>query len=657
MGQNITTSLPLIIAEELDADPQDISIEILPYSAGKAGNYNTYGSASIRTTWMELRTVGATARQMLISAAAVRWNVPVEQCKTSGGKVTCTGNGQEIYYKELVADASRMPVPKNPPLKNVKDFKFIGKKKARNNVAAMVTGKHTYTMDVRLPGMLYAALIRSPVYAGKVVSWDDQALHQIPGFVKVIEVKQIEAALNRNAVAVIATNTWAALEGKHLLKVKWSAYENPVKDSDALLLAFEDEINNGKPAQVFGKVKNAPFVPIGDANAFYAVYQLPYLAHAPIEPVNCTARFANGKFELWGGFQAPGTIASVLPKAFGIKKEDILVNLLPMGGSFGRKEKVDNPADAMQLAKLLDKPVQMLYSRTDDMQADFYRPASLHHLSAVATKTQLLQWRHQQGIATFPGKEIAAVWDGYGGAMSDLYYPASDYQSAFYPVESPIPLGSWRSISYNHNVFVVESFMDELAEKLNIDPLEFRYNILKNQDTKANQRLKNVLAVVADKITWQNKPEQGRYRGVACCNYTHAQTFAAHAIEVSVSADKLVTIHRCVVAVDCGIVVDPDGLKAQIEGSLAWALSAAFKNEITFTDGAVDQGSFSDYQVLRMNEMPPLEIILIESGESPGGGGEPAVPSVGPALCNAIYAATGERIRTLPIKIHGYKLV
>ena len=333
-----------------------------------------------------------------------------------------------------------------------------------------------------------------------------------------------------------------------------------------------------------------------------------------------------------------------------------------MGGAFGRKEKVDNAAEAMQLSKATGKPVQVVFSRADDTKNDFYRPASFHQLTAVADKSSVSSWRHEVGIATFPAKNISSAQDIYGGPANDLCYPVNDYQSAFYAVESPVPIGSWRSISYNHNVFAVESFIDELAKRLLIDPVDFRMNLFKNGfdenngKTKHMQRLQTVLQKCADAIHWKQKPLLKRFRGIACCQYTHTDAYTAHAFEISVSPEKAITIHKVVCAIDCGLIIDPDGFRAQVEGSLVWALSAALKEEITITNGQVDQQSFFDHDVMRLREMPPFELIIVESNENPGGAGEPAVPSVAPALCNAIAAATGKRIRKLPLIKEGYTI-
>ena len=657
MGQNVITSLPFIIAEELELDPQKISVELLPYNTSNAGSYTTWASGSVKGTWMQLRKVGATAKFMLLTAAAIRWKVPVDKCIAKNGKVINTQNNDELFYKDLIKEASKLIPPLQVPLKSVNDFKLIGQKMTKTNVPAIVTGTYAFSMDVRLPGMLYAALVRCPQYNGNVDSWDISALTGIKGIVKVIKVYQINEALNRNAVAVVATNTWAALEGQRLLKVNWRFEQGPIKDNESLIDKFKTELSTAKPAKVFGNDKSAPFKPINDEGVYQATYEVPYLAHAAMEPMNCTASYKDGKFEVWGGFQAPMFITAVLPKIFGIDNSDLSVNLMPIGGSFGRKEKIDNVAEAMQLTKSLGLPVQMLCNRRDDLLGDFYRPASHHHLAAVASGNQISHWRHQLAIATFPGQEISGPWHSFGGVTNDLCYPVEDYQSAFYPVESPVPIGSWRSISYSPNVFAIESFIDELAVLHHTDPIAFRFNLFKNHESSNNSRLKNVLSKCAGKIGWNKKPLTGRFRGIACCPYVHAQAFVAHAMEISVSHDKLVKIHKCVVAIDCGLVIDPDGLKAQIEGSFVWALSAIFKNEITITNGIVDQGSFADYQVLRMNEMTPLEIVLVPGDANPGGGGEPAVPSVGPALCNAIFAATGFRVRELPIIKHGFRLI
>ncbi len=666
MGQSINTSLPLIVAEELEADPNDILTESLPYTSGRDYDYNTYASASVRTTYNIFRKAGATAKAMLIAAAAQQWNIPVDGCKAENSTVINLTTGQSLSYQSLLKKASTMDVPKDVVLKNPKTFKLIGKPQKKSNIKAIITGKNTYGIDVRLPEMLYATVVRSPVYKGKVIKWDDTALKQLDGIINIMELKEMGGgADNRNGVAIIAKNTWTALRAQQLLKVEWDYGPYANLNTDQLSQQLKTALSNNKPVLIDG---GADLPTLTDATAISAVYELPYLAHLTMEPVNCTAWYKDGKYEIWGGFQAPGELSGILPKIFGVNKEDITYNLLPMGGAFGRKEKVDNATEAMLISRALGKPIQVVFSRADDTRADFYRPASYHRLTAVADKDGISQWLHQQAITTWPShgerRSIAGPQDEVGGTSGDFYYPVQNFRSAFYSVESPLPIGSWRSIAYNHNTFVIESFIDELAHHNQIDPLQYRLNLFKQMQPGKiagksyfnPRRLEVVLQKCADEIGWHNKPGPGRYRGIACCAYLHTASYAANAFEISINIRKQITIHKAIAVMDCGTVIDPDGLKAQMEGSVVWGLSAALKGKITVTNGAVNQQSFFDYGVMHINEMPKLGLFVINSDEAPGGAGEPCVPAVAPALCSAIAAATGKRLRNLPILGEGYTL-
>ncbi|MBC8054788.1 MAG: xanthine dehydrogenase family protein molybdopterin-binding subunit [Sphingobacteriaceae bacterium] len=662
MGQGVITSLPLILAEELDVDPEKIVIEGLPYDAANAGKYNTYASASIKGAYSSFRKAGATARTMLINAAAAEWNVNAEVLKTENSKVVNTLNGQSINYNQLIKRASALPVPENPVLKNPKDFKLIGKSQRRSNIAGIVTGKALYGFDLVLPDMVYAAVVRAPLFYGKVKKWDDSALKQLgPGILQIVEVTQMAGGVdNRNGVAVVATNSWLALRGQQLLKVEWDLGTKGLFDSTEISQQLKQALKTDTAALTYDKKgKSTAFTPLEGANVFRTIYEMPYQAHAAMEPMNCTASYKDGKYEIWGGFQAPGEIAKILPKAFGVATDAVFVNLLPIGGAFGRKEKVDNAAEAMQISKAIGKPVKMIFSRADDTGNDFYRPASYHQISVTADKTGITDWAHQLAVTAFPGKNISHVHHGIGGAVADLIYPVKNYQSAFYPIESPIPIGSWRAIGFSHNVFVAECLIDELAAKFKVDPVEYRLSILRQESdkyVKDRKRLENVLIKCAEAINWNHKPLAKRFRGIACCAYPHAQGYAAHAFEISVAPNNAIKIHKVVCAVDCGLIVDPEGFKSQIEGSLVWSLSATLKDEISLQKGQVQQQSFFDYDVMRLKEMPKFEIVIIPSDEAPGGAGEPAVPSVSPALCNAIFAATGKRVRKLPLKKEGYTM-
>lgn len=662
MGQGVRTSMPILLAEELDADYARITVAPLPYDASIANQFNTWASASIRGGWGPLRKAGAAARSMLATAAAAQWNVSLGRVKTVDSTVVNLDTHASLPYSALIEAASKLPVPANPELKHPRDFKLIGKAVARQDVRDKVSGRQQFAIDMTLPGMLVATVVRSPTFYGKVRSFDDRQVRALgPGIVAVLEVKQLTGLDNRNGVAIVATSTWLALKGQSLLKVSWDAGEVPNANSATLSGSLKAALGQDTPALTYdGTGKSKDFSPLSGPAVFSAEYELPFLNQAPLEPLNCIASWKDGKFEVWGGFQAPAFFASAAAKAFELDKSAIFVHLAPMGGAFGRKEKIDNAAEAMQLAKALGKPVKLVFSRPDEMRNSFYRPATFHKLSALAGKQGIKGWRHQVGVACFPGKTIVSPHDIYGGPSNDLVYPVDDYQSGFYPVASPIPTGSWRSISYSQNVFAVECFIDELAAHQKMDAVQFRLNLLRQHGADERlashrKRMEAVLVRCADAIGWGKPAVRGRFRGVACCVYTHTHAYTAHAFEVSVSPRNVVTIHKVVCVVDCGVVVDPSGFRAQIEGSLVWGLSAALGGDISVKDGVVEQQNFSDYEVVRMRHSPPMELIVIDSAESPAGAGEPAVPSVAPALCNAIAAANkGKRVRKLPLVKAGY---
>ncbi|MFZ6779720.1 molybdopterin cofactor-binding domain-containing protein [Undibacterium sp. Ji83W] len=685
MGQGVRTALPLLLAEELDADFDKVEIAALPYDATNAGQYNTWASASVKGGWGSLRKAGAAARAMLVSAAASHWNIPVERVATSNSTLVNLDNNAVLPYAALLEAASKLPVPANPAYKPRSDYMLIGKHVKpikRYHAEEKVNGQEHFGIDISLPGMLFATIARSPTFFGTVRSYDDSAVRALgAGIIAVLEVKQMPGCDNRNGVAIVASNTWLALKGQALLKVDWDtgpALAHP--GSAELSLAMRAAIQKDVAALSYdNQGKSKAYIAAPEAS-FSAEYELPFLSQAPMEPPNCIARYQDGKYEIWGGFQAPGFFASTLAKAFEVDKSAIFAHLLPMGGAFGRKEKIDNAAEAMQLAKTIGKPVKLVFSRTDDTRNSFYRPATLHRLSARADQSGIQAWRHQVAVSTFPARNIASAQHIYGGPSNDLIYPVADYQSGFYPVESPIPVGSWRSISYSQNVFAVESFIDELAALNKADPLEYRLMLLRQYGNDSaiathRRRMETVLLRCADAAGWRKPAARGRYRGIACCVYTHTHAYTAHAFEISIAVEKsvqksannssksaaknaakiVVKIHKIVCVTDCGLVVDPSGFRAQIEGSLVWGLSAVMKGEITVKDGAVEQENFSDYQVLRLHELPPAEIIVIDSEESPAGAGEPAVPSIAPALCNAIAAAMkGKHVRVLPLSKAGF---
>ncbi len=669
MGQGVHTSLPMIVAEEMEADWKDIRVETLPYNYTKATDFDTHSSISVKEAWLPLRQAGATARIMLLTAAAQTWGVPIEMCKAERSKIIHIATGQTLTYKSLITTAAKVPVPRNPALKNYKDFTLIGTNQKKTNLRDILTGKTKYGIDVTLPGMLHAIVVRSAALGDVPIKWNEKEVLKMEGVEKIIEVKALgEKIHNRNGVAVLATSTWAALKASQKLKIVWEAGTNNKVSTKSHFENLEKSLNEPPDIVMDLKGNTTEWSDISKQPRIKATYRLPFLAHAVMEPENCTAVYANGKFELWGGFQFPSLVSTNLSKAFSITPKDIQINLTSMGGGFGRRGSIDYAAEAMQLAKAAGKPVQILFTRKDNLQNGFYRPASVHALTAtLSTDKKVDQWRHHIAsssyLASYFGKnKVFIPYEGLGGANGDFYYGSNNFQSAIKTIDPPIPCGAWRSVAFSYNTFVIESFMDELAQQAGADPLQFRLDSLRQlQQTefkgKANydpRRLEAVLISCADAIGWNSKQPK-RFKGIAACFYGHAQTYVAHAFDISLNKNKI-TIHNVACSIDCGIVVDPDGLKAQVEGALVWGLSAALRGEITLKNGAVQQQNLKDYGVLLFNEVPPFHVHIIKNTEAPGGAGETSVPSVAPALCNAIAAATGTRIRELPLSKHNLQL-
>ena len=675
MGQGVQTSLPMIIADELEADLRDIVVEAMPFDADKGGDYSTGGSTSVMRQWMPLRKAGAAAREMLILAASNEWGISPENCKAEKSKIINTTNNKEFAYKDLINKAALLPIPKEPDLKNYKDFKIIGKAgQKKNNISQIISGKMKYGIDVKLPGMLFATIVRCPVIGGKVKSWDNNSIASIEGIVKVFEIKEMgEKIENRSGVAIVANNRWSSLKAQQKLKVEWDINAEAIKVSSATYAKTQLEQLTKSPDIIYnekGDVVKDVFLP--DKSWVSATYKLPFYAHATMEPVNCTAQYNNGKFELWGGFQTPGKAATVAAKYFLIKPKDIFINLMPLGGGFGRRLSIDYCSEVMQIAKELDKPVQLLFTRADDIKFDVYRPASTHKLSAKLGLNKLPdQWQHDHitsPVGDFTqGSKGSPIWlsgEAGGGAYGDMYYDVKALRSTVSRTAPPVALGYWRAVNFSYNNVVIECFVDELAKKVGKDGLQYRLDLLKNlkpgkiKDGSLYdpRRMEKVLLLAAEKIDWNKKRPKGVGVGIACCYYNHAKAYTAHTFEVSVDKNKKIKIIRAVVATDVGTIIDPDGFANQVEGGFVWGLSAVMKSEITINKGSVEQSSFFDFEVSRMPDVPKLEIHIIPSNEDPGGAGETSVPSVIPGIMNAIAAATGVRIYELPLNRLNYTL-
>lgn len=673
MGQGVQTSLPLIVAEELEADLNSVVAEAMPFVAGGKFNYSTGGSTSVLYEYTPLRKAGAAAREMLISAAAAEWGISPDNCRAQKSRVINTITNQSIAYKDLITKASALPVPKDPALKNYKDFSLIGKSGIKkSNLKEIITGKLKYGLDLKLPGMLYAVIVRCPVMGGKVKSWDESSVSKIEGLVKLFEMKEMGSQLEtRSGVAIVAKNRWAALQAQRQLKVEWTYPPGALQKTSASYFSEQTARLQKAPDVVYDEKGNAvPELPPTDKDWITASFQIPFVAHAAMEPLNCIAEFKEGKFELWGGFQNPGKTATVAAKFFGLTPKDVFIHLMPIGGGFGRRLGADYSAEAMQVAHQITGPVQLMFTREDDMKFDNYRPASTHQLSAkLGADKKPVGWQHKIAIAPVAdfllGMKGSKNWlsmEAEGGGAGDMYYNIPSLRSAVSRTESPLVEGWWRAVNFTYNNVVIECFVDELAKKAGIDPVEYRLSLLKNMPSGKIKggalyepdRLAAVISLAAEKIEWKKKRAAGRGLGIACCFYNHAKAYTAHAFEVSVNKDKKITIHRAIVATDVGTVIDVDGFRNQVEGGFVWGLSAVLKSEITVASGAVQESSFFDFQVCRLPDVPALEIHVVESAREPGGAGETSVPSVMPALMNAIAAATGVRLRSLPIKNKGY---
>lgn len=668
-GQGVNTSLPMIVAEELDVDFDQIQVEAAPYGTLPAGAHDTGGSQSVTGTFDELRKAGAIARAMLISAAAKKWNCEAALCKTDRGRVLQQVTNQYLEYKDLVCDAALLPVPETITLKQVTEFKVIGKDQRKRNQREILTGKIKYGMDLVLPGMVYAAVERCPVFGGKLVQFDDTQAIQVPGVVKIVVVKGSGAPMHaRMGVAVVATNSWAALKARELLKITWDEGEAATADTDALFKKFATRALQ-KPASVVYTKGQPDSVKVPPTQELTADYTAPFLAHAAMEPINFIAKADKDHCELWGGLQLPDWAVSAVAKDCGIPQRNIKLNLQLMGGAFGRRLLCDFAIEAVQIAQQLDVPVKLVWDRNDDIRFDQYRPANHHRMKAAWDASgKLLRWEHH--VLTTPigtslnGPDAKNIEENLGGAGADFWYEVPHVRTAYSPVEFPLPRGWVRGVEPVVNVFALECFIDEVARKLKKDPLDYRLSLLENRppfDAKFSEnwskkvdpsRMAAVLKLAGEKIGWKQKRKPNHFVGIAA-HLFFCDSYAAHAIEIEMLAPKKFRLVKIVCTIDCGLVVNPDGLLNQMEGGTVFGLGQALRNEITVKNGRVEQEGFFGYELARFSDIPPLEVHIIPSQENPGGAGEVGVATVAPALCNAL-AAAGARPRRLPLKKEGY---
>jgi isoquinoline 1-oxidoreductase subunit beta len=644
MGQGSMTTMPMIVADELDAEWGKVRVEQAPanpslYANPVTGAQSYGGSRGVRDHLQMWRKAGAAARQMLREAAAKEWGVPVSEVETEPGVVIHRPSGRRLLYGQLVDRAQAEPVPQNPPLKSKDQFRYIGKERSRIDVPPKVNGQAVYGIDVKVPGMLIASIERSPVVAGsKVKRVDATAAKAVPGVKQVVEVT--------NGVAVVADTFWAALQGRKALTIEWD--EGPVAAVSSPMISREYEAAAKQPGQVARNDGNAEQVLGAGGKIVEATYQVPFLEHACMEPMNATAHVTKEECIVWAPTQNPGGTQATAAKLTGFPPERVTVHTTLLGGGFGRRGELDFIVDAVEVAKATGVPVKVMWTREDDLTHGFYRPATYNVFRAALDPQGMpTAWFTRvvgPGILIQKGRAPAGSIDG--AAMEGVRnhpYDVANVRVEWVNKDFGVPLGFWRSVGPSQNGFIVESFVDELAHAAGKDPYEYRRELLGKAP-----RHKAVLELAATKANWGSPLPPGRGRGIAVC-FSYG-SYSAHVAEVSVSDDGTVHVHKVVCAIDCGIAVNPDQVKAQMEGGLIYGLTAALFGEITVDKGRVQQTNFHTYPMLRIAQTPLTEVHILESGEAPGGLGEPGVPTVAPAVCNAIFAATGKRIRRLPIR-------
>lgn len=627
MGQGVLTALAMSLADELDADWSKVRVEQALADTQRYGDQKTDGSSTISDSFLPMRFAGAGARAFLVAAAAQVWGVDQSTLRTEKGGVIHTSSGKRLSYGELIETASKLkPVPTilsaGEQLKKTEQFTLIGTRTPRVDTPLKIDGSAIFGLDIRLPGMRYATIARNPTLGGTLESFDSARVSAVPGVLRVLQID--------SGIAVVAENTWAAIQGRAALKITWNAGLNAQLDSAQLRGQLVTEVQKSVTSSQTGTGKTVE-----------AVYETPFLAHATMEPMNCTAYVQTHHCEVWAPTQDPQAAQLVASNISDLPLKAVTVHVTFAGGGFGRRVETDFVAEAVQVSKAIDAPVQVVWTREDDIQHDFYRPASEHHLSASLTARGLPgSWTH-----------IVATLDTDRGAHhaepaadgADLPYSIT-FNTIGSQVSTAVPTGIWRSSNYFNTIFAVESFLDEVAAAGGLDPYQLRLRLLNN-----NARLRAVVQLAASKAGWGTALPAGWGRGIAVCDY-FSETVVAEVAEVSVAPDYSVRVHRVVCAVDCGLVVHPTIAESQVEGAIVMGLTAALKGEITVGNGQIQQHNFYDYPLLRMNEMPKIEVYFVPSAENPTGLGEPGLPPIAPAVANAIFAATGKRIRRLPIR-------
>lgn len=654
MGQGTYTGLATLVAEELDADWSRVRVEGAPADAKRYNNLQwgdqqgTGGSSSIANSYEQLRKAGATARAMLVAAAAAEWGVPAAEITVESGVVRHAGAGKQAEFGELAAKAAALPVPADVPLKDPKAFRLIGRAEPlpRTDVEEKSTGRALFTQDVQLDGMLTALVAHPPRFGAVPRSFDASKAKAVAGVVDVVQIP--------SGVAVLARSFWAAKKGRDLLQVEWDETGAEPAGSEELSAQYHGLA--GKPGKVARKEGNAERAIRGAAKVVEASYEFPYLAHAALEPMNCVVRLDADGCEIWNGEQMQTGDQAAVAAVLGLPPEKVTLHMLYAGGSFGRRANpaADYPVEAAQIAKVIGgrAPVKLVWTREDDMRAGWFRPAYVHRIRAgLDASGKPVGWLQRiVGQSIFAGTPMEAwtIKDGIDATsvegVVDMPYPVPNFQVELHTTRPKVPVQWWRSVGHTHTGYATEAFVDELAAAARQDPVAYRRTLLAR-----HPRHLGVLELAAEKAGWGTPLPAGRGRGIAV--HKSFESYVAEVAEVSLNDDGTVRVHRVVCAVDCGVAVNPDIIRSQMEGGIAFGLSAALYGEVTLDGGSVVQTNFDKYRVLRMPEMPVIEVHIVPSAEPPTGVGEPGVPPIGPAVANAVLALTGRPVRKLPIRV------
>jgi len=662
VGQGTRTANAMMLAEELEADWAKVRVEQAPTVPAVYKHLGTGGSGGTWNTWMPLRQAGAQAREMLLRAAARQFSAPKQECRAGKSVVVHLPTGRRLRYGELVEAAQQIDPPdlEQVPLKDPKDFRIIGQAIPRVDVPSKTDGSAIFGVDARVPGMLYAVIARCPHFGGTLASFDAAAALKVPGVRRAFAVARLHQPGSDNrtvgGVAIVADSTWAALQGRKALKVAWS--RDPAGDENSVGLQRRfDAALDSEPMLIAVNQGDALGALDSPGKKLEAYYEVPFQAHAPMEPMNTTVHVKEGSIEAWSPNQHADTALKAMAELAGLSPDRVTIHTTLSGGSFGRRTHWDFSAEAWQVANEMRVPVQLLWTREDDLQHDFLRPFFAEHLSAnINASGEIQAWRHR-----IVSTSVHAYFN-WGGKSPDpaflaglelnradnLFYRAANTRLEYTPVSSAAPRAWLRSVDTAPNAFASESFMDELAHAAGIDPLQYRLQLLRDDRPDDTRRMRAVLQLAAEKSGWGKPLPKGHGRGIACYIFTFG--YVAEVAQVSVDADGKLRVHRVVGAVHCGMPVNPESVRSQIESGINYALTTVLSGEITIENGGVKQSNFHDYRVLRMSEAPEIEVQIVPTTEPPERGvGEGGVPPLAPAVANAIFAATGKRIRRFPV--------